>query len=51
MRCSRLQLGVGYFIYFKFTPVFFYLSSVKGINELIGKGMSNIYLKVTIKEK
>ena len=56
-RCSRLQLRVRYFIYFKFAPVFFDLmflmevfSSVKGIIRLISKGMSNIYLKVTIEK-
>ena len=47
-------------MYFKFSPVFFYLmflmdviqlfSSVKRRNRLISKGMSNIYLKVTIKK-
>ena len=32
IRCSRLQLWVGYFIYFKFTYVFF--NSVEEINRL-----------------
>ena len=27
IHCSRLRLWVGYFIYFKFTPVFFYLTT------------------------
>ena len=47
IRCSRPR----------FTPVFFYLTflmdvfnSVKGINRTVGKGMSNIYLKVTIEK-
>ena len=57
VRCSRLRLWVGYFICFKFTPVFFYLMflmnvicSNKGISKSISKGMSNIYLKVTIQK-
>ena len=28
-----------------------FFSSIKGINRLISKGMSNIYLKVTIQKK
>ena len=28
-----------------------FLNSIKGINRLLSKGMSNIYLKVTIEEK
>ena len=47
MRCSRLR----------FTPVFFYLTflmdvfnSIKGIDRTVSKGMSNIYLKVTIEK-
>ena len=48
--CSTLRLWVGYFIYFKFRPVFFYLIFLKGISQLISKGMLNIYLKVTIKK-
>ena len=50
IRGSRRQLWVGYFIYFKFTPVLFYLMflldlfcSIKGINQ-------NIYFKVTIEK-
>ena len=27
-----------------------FFSSIKGINRLMNKGMSNIYLKVTVKE-
>ena len=61
IRCSTLQLWVGcYFIYFEFSPVFFwwmFFNSVKEINRLrkernrlISKGMSNIYLKVIIEE-
>ena len=52
------MLAVGYFIYFKITPVFFqwmFFISIKEINRLrkeinrlLSKGMSNIYLKVTI---
>ena len=52
--CSRLRLWVGYFIYFKFTPAFFwwmFFNSVKEINRLrkeinrlISKEMSDIYL-------
>ena len=51
--CSRLKLWVGYFMYFKVAPVIFYLmflSSVKGINRLINKGMSNNYLNVIIEK-
>ena len=51
---SKLQLWVGFS---KFTPVFFYLmllmvffNSIKGINRLTSKGMSNIYLKFTIEK-
>ena len=57
IRCSRLWLWVGCLIYFKITPMFCYLmflmdvfSSIKGINKLISKGMSNIYLKVTFRK-
>ena len=53
IRCSRRSLWVGYFIYFKFTPVFFewmFFNSVQEINEL-GKEMSNICLKVSIEKK
>ena len=45
MRCSRLLLSVGYFIYFKFTrgsSIFIYryiFSSIKEINWLISKGI------------
>ena len=68
IRCSTLRLWVGYFTYFKFTPVFLYwifwfnlhlcsfiewifFSSVKEINTLVSKGMTNIYWKVTIEKK
>ena len=64
IRCSRLRLWVDYFICFKFTPVLFngcfpwiLFNSIKEknrlrkeINRLISKGMSNIYLKVTVKK-
>ena len=53
IRCSRLRLWVGYFVYFEFTHLFFYLmffSSIKRINWLISKGMSSIYLKVTVEK-
>ena len=45
-----------YFIYFKFTPAFFYLMflmdfcTIKVINKLLSQEMSNIYLKVTIEK-
>ena len=51
IRCFRLRLWVGYFIYFEFTLVFFYLTFfnwIKKINSLIRKRMSNIYFKFTI---
>ena len=58
IRYYRLQLWVSYFIYFKITLVFFhwmFFNSIKvtnrlrkEINRLLSKGMSNIYLKVTI---
>ena len=58
IRFSRLQFWVGYFIYFKLSLAFFYLtflnvffSSVKGINSLISKGMSKIYSNVPIAKK
>ena len=35
-------------MYFKFRPVF--ISSIKGINGLVSKGMPNIYLEVTIEK-
>ena len=57
IRWSRVRLWVVYFIYFKFTPVFFYwmfFNSIKEINrlrkernKLLSKGMLNIYLKAT----
>ena len=51
IRLSRLSLWVSHFIYFKYTPAFFYwvffFNGCKEINRLITKGMSNIYLKVT----
>ena len=59
-----IRLWVGYVIYFEFTPVFLmsfkwmFSSLVKEINRLLKeinrlliKGMSNIYLKVTIQKK
>ena len=46
--CSRLQLWVGCFIIWYFWWMFF--SSIKEINRLTSKGMSNIYLKVTIEK-
>ena len=52
-RFSRLWLWVGNHIYFEFTPASFqwmFFNSVKEINRLIRKGMSNIYLKVTIEK-
>ena len=58
IRCYRLWLWVGYFIYFKTTPVFFswmFFNSIKEIirlrkeiSRLLSKEMWNIYLKVTI---
>ena len=65
MRCSTLRLWVGYFIYFQFTLVFFWWMSLnsikeinrlfkdsllKEINSLLSKGISNIYLKVTLEK-
>ena len=55
---SRPRLWVGYFAYFKFTPVFYrYFNSIKEIsrsrkwiNRILRKGMSSLYLKVTIKK-
>ena len=35
---------MGYFLYFEFTHVFVF-SSIKEINRLISKGMSNTYLR------
>ena len=35
-------------MHFKFWPVF--ISSIKGINGLVSKGMPNIYLEVTIEK-
>ena len=52
-RFSRLWLWVGNYIYFEFTPASFqwmFFNLVKEINRLIRKGMSNIYLKVTIEK-
>ena len=63
IRCSALCFWVVYFIYFKFTPVFFLMDVFNGysliqlkklrkeISRLLSKGMSNIYLKVTIEKK
>ena len=63
IRCSTLWLWVGYFIYYKFTPVFFngcwmLFNSIKEINRLrkeinrsLSKGLSNIYLKGSIEKK
>ena len=66
IRCFTLWLWVGYFIYFKITPVcsfnacflWMFFNSVKDINmltkeinRLLSKGRSNIYLKVTIEKK
>ena len=61
VRCSWLQLSIGYLIYFKFKSVFFwwmFFNPVKEtnrfrkeINRLLNKEMSNIYLKVTIEKK
>ena len=58
IRFSRLRFWVGYFIYFKIKHVFFqwmFFNLIKEINRLrkeinrlLSKGMSNIYLKVTI---
>ena len=55
IRCRRLELWIGYFIYFKITPVFFQWMFFKEINRLrkeinglLRNGTSNIYLKVTI---
>ena len=39
MYCSRPPLWVGYFIYFKFTSVFFYFMCSTSIKEIIGKAM------------
>ena len=54
IRCRILELWVGYFIYFKITPVFFQWMFFKEINRLrkeinglLRNGKSNIYLKVT----
>ena len=49
--CSRLRLCVGYFIYFKFTRVLFYLMFLmdtlvqwlKEVKKFTSKGISNIY--------
>ena len=43
MCCPKLQLWEGLFFYFKSTPVFFEWS-VREINSLVSKGMSNTYL-------
>ena len=55
IRCSTLQIWVGYLIYFKLTPAAFFqwmsFISVKEINSLIGKLMTSIYLKVAIEKK
>ena len=54
IHCSRLRLWVGYFIYFKLTHLLVYLmfwwmlfifSSIKGIDMLISKGISNITIE------
>ena len=60
-RCSTLRLWVSYIIYFEFKFSFFqwmFFNSVNKINRLrketnrlLSKGMSNIYLKVTIEKK
>ena len=48
---SRLQLWVGYFIYFKFTRVFFWFfngcsSSIKKINRLLNKSICVVLLDI-----
>ena len=48
MKAYFLILNLHLFFYLMFLMVFF--SSIKGINRLISKGMSNIYLKVTIEK-
>ena len=60
IRCDRLRIWVSYFIYFKFTAVFFQsmvFNSIKEIvrlrkeiYELLSIGMPNIYLNVTIEK-